>query len=70
VRRQNHALWSEVAEYNAEHGVPDDATRVTFYCGQVLADSVLPSDDTATKPEPDEPPGISRAARTTGSEQS
>jgi hypothetical protein len=35
VRREVEALWQEVASYNGEHPPNEDqATRITFYCGQ------------------------------------
>jgi hypothetical protein len=36
VREQVHALWNQVAEYNQQHRVPEDAEKVTFYAGQMV----------------------------------
>jgi hypothetical protein len=42
VRAELHAFWDEVAAYNREHPIADEAaTRVTFYFGQSVT---LPSD--------------------------
>jgi hypothetical protein len=38
VRGSVHELWGKVSEYNKAHPVPDDATRVLFYCGQLIDD--------------------------------
>lgn len=34
-RRETQALWAKVAAYNEVHGVPANATRLTYYLGQV-----------------------------------
>jgi len=37
IRAELDAFWKEVAAYNLKHPTPDDeATRVTFYFGQVV----------------------------------
>jgi hypothetical protein len=38
VRGSVHELWGKVSEYNKAHPVPEDATRVLFYCGQLIDD--------------------------------
>jgi hypothetical protein len=37
VRASIHELWGNASEYNQAHPVPENATRVLFYCGQLVA---------------------------------
>ena len=41
MRSELNTFWGEVAAYNKEHPIPDhQATRVTFYFGQVVTTPV------------------------------
>lgn len=38
VRGKITGLWNKASAYNAEHPVPENATRVLFYFGQLVTD--------------------------------
>jgi len=39
TRSDTQALWDKVAAFNAQRSTPDNARKVTFYCGQVTTSS-------------------------------
>jgi hypothetical protein len=39
VRTSVHELWAKASDYNQTHAVPEDAARVLFYCGQLIAEA-------------------------------
>ncbi|HEX4336350.1 MAG TPA: hypothetical protein VH062_10585 [Polyangiaceae bacterium] len=41
VRASVHDLWTKASDYNQAHEVPENAARVLFYCGQLVAASEL-----------------------------
>jgi hypothetical protein len=50
VRADLHALWQEVSEHNKAHAVPDGATRITFYFGQVTTEGADEREEGPTAP--------------------
>jgi hypothetical protein len=50
VRALVHDLWNKASAYNAAHEVPDDATRVTFYFGQMVTPRDPSEDVEGTEP--------------------
>jgi hypothetical protein len=39
VRSRIHELWTKASAHNAEHPVPENATQVLFYVGQLVTDA-------------------------------
>ena len=39
VRSRIHELWTKASAHNAEHPVPENATRVLFYVGQLVTEA-------------------------------
>src|SRR5205809_302140 len=39
VRSRIHELWTKASAHNAEHPVPENATKVLFYVGQLVTEA-------------------------------
>jgi hypothetical protein len=60
IRQQINALWTRVSTYNAQNPPPEEADKVTFYCGQNVvrvdaSDATDAASRTASAPEVRQP---------------